>query len=107
VDREALILDLGRDAFQLDVVVSDNGVARRSATVPVNVVVADQNDNRPEFAESLYAVSVSEGAKVGADVVALRAKDVDKVRPRVPELSRNRRLTSLCCRGPTEMSRTA
>lgn len=79
VDREALILDLGRDSFQLDVIVSDNGVVKRSTTVPMNVVVVDKNDNPPEFGETFYTVAVSEAAKVGFDIIALRAKDIDKV----------------------------
>jgi hypothetical protein len=42
VDRESLIRQLGRDSFQLDIVVSDNGVVRRTTPVAVNVVVVDK-----------------------------------------------------------------
>jgi hypothetical protein len=78
VDREALIRELGRDSFQLDVVVSDNGVFRRSTSVAVNVVVVDKNDNAPEFSETFYDAAISENAKVGSDVVTVHAKDIDK-----------------------------
>ena len=78
VDREALIRELGRDSFQLDIVVSDNGVFRRSTSVAVNVVVVDQNDNAPEFTEYFYEAAISENAKVGSDVVSVHAKDIDK-----------------------------
>lgn len=78
VDRELLIRELGRDSFQLDVVISDNGVFRRSTSVAVNVVVVDKNDNAPEFSETFYEASISENAKVGSDVLTVHAKDIDK-----------------------------
>ena len=80
VDREALIRELGRDSFQLDVVISDNGIFRRTTPVAVNVIVVDKNDNAPEFSEYFYDASVSESAKVGADILTVHAKDIDKDR---------------------------
>jgi hypothetical protein len=78
IDRESLIRELGRDSFQLDVVISDNGVFRRSTPVSVNVVVVDKNDNAPEFSENFYEAAISEGAKVGTDILTVHAKDIDK-----------------------------
>ena len=78
VDRESLIRELGRDSFQLDVVISDNGIFRRTTPVAVNVIVVDKNDNAPEFSEHFYDTAISEGAKIGSDILTVHAKDIDK-----------------------------
>ena len=45
--------------------------------IQVSVMVEDFNDNRPEFSETSYSVSVREDADIGDIVVIIRATDAD------------------------------
>ena len=78
VFRERLVQDNGQDSFQLDVLVTDDGVVAKTASVSVNIVVADANDNAPQFAEKTYTAEIFENADVGSPVATVSAKDPDK-----------------------------
>ena len=78
IDREALVIATGQDSFQLEVLVSDNGVIPKTATAAVSIVVVDRNDNEPEFSSDSYEAVISEAAKVDTEVVAISATDNDK-----------------------------
>ena len=73
-----MVQDNGQDSFQLDVLVTDDGVVAKTATVSVNIVVADANDNAPQFAEKIYTAQIFEDADVGSPVATVSAKDPDK-----------------------------
>ena len=60
LDRET------KDAYQLMVVAYDGGApSRRSATLAVDVVVGDLNDNSPEFDKPIYEAQVPENTPIG------------------------------------------
>ncbi|KAA0703886.1 Protocadherin gamma-A12 [Triplophysa tibetana] len=56
----------------------DGGKPQRSATVQINVVVIDVNDNAPVFSQSSYKASVVENAAKGSVVTTVSATDADE-----------------------------
>ncbi|XP_056592744.1 protocadherin gamma-A3-like isoform X7 [Triplophysa dalaica] len=56
----------------------DGGNPQRSATVQINVVVIDVNDNAPVFSQSSYKASVVENAAKGSIVTTVSATDADE-----------------------------
>lgn len=46
--------------------------------VAVNVYIRDQNDNYPEFEESIYEASVAENAPPGTTIAKVHAEDDDE-----------------------------
>uniref|UniRef100_A0A8C7I9V6 Cadherin domain-containing protein n=1 Tax=Oncorhynchus kisutch TaxID=8019 RepID=A0A8C7I9V6_ONCKI len=63
--------------YNLTVVVSDRGVPQRSSSVAAVITVGDINDNPPAFGRAEYAVSLSEGAGAGTEIIRLTATDPD------------------------------
>ncbi|KAL4713341.1 hypothetical protein ACJJTC_006809 [Scirpophaga incertulas] len=49
----------------------------KMSVVPIVVHIKDENDNFPEFTESLYKVSISENCGVGTTVAWVQAHDLD------------------------------
>ncbi|XP_068632323.1 cadherin-23 [Battus philenor] len=49
----------------------------KMSVVPVTVYIKDENDNFPEFTESLYTVSIPENCNVGTTVAWVQALDED------------------------------
>lgn len=43
----------------------------------LEVNVEDENDNRPQFTESVYLVSISENATVSSSIIRVSANDPD------------------------------
>lgn len=43
----------------------------------LEVNVEDENDNRPQFTESLYLVAISENATVSSSIIRVSADDPD------------------------------
>lgn len=43
----------------------------------VQILIRDQNDNIPEFVQSLYEVYIPENSEVGTTVVRVQATDAD------------------------------
>ncbi|XP_051971390.1 protocadherin gamma-A5-like isoform X27 [Xyrauchen texanus] len=56
----------------------DGGTPQRSATVQINIVVLDVNDNAPVFSQSSYKTSVVENAAKGTIVTIVSATDADE-----------------------------
>ena len=65
-----------KDRYQLTVQAADGGTPQRSASVPVEVIVGDVNDNDPEFKGS-RAFQVSENAGRGTFVGQVQVEDKD------------------------------
>ncbi|XP_031728397.1 protocadherin-16 [Anarrhichthys ocellatus] len=63
--------------YNLTVVVSDRGVPQRSSSVAAVITIGDVNDNPPVFSRAEYAVSLSEGAAAGTEIIRLTATDPD------------------------------
>ncbi|XP_059207577.1 protocadherin-16-like [Centropristis striata] len=63
--------------YNLTVVVSDRGVPQRSSSVAAVIAIGDVNDNPPVFSRAEYAVSLSEGAAAGTEIIRLTATDPD------------------------------
>ncbi|XP_030207359.1 protocadherin Fat 4 isoform X1 [Gadus morhua] len=77
--RVAAPLDRESDpGFSLLVVAQDQGQPARSASVPLKVLVADINDNVPEFSRTEFYVDVKENASVGIVLLTLSAADPDE-----------------------------
>ncbi|XP_037403078.1 protocadherin gamma-A2-like isoform X48 [Pygocentrus nattereri] len=56
----------------------DGGKPQRSATVKINIVVLDANDNAPIFSQSSYKAFVPENAVIGTLVTTVSATDADE-----------------------------
>ncbi|XP_026823897.1 uncharacterized protein LOC105277425 isoform X1 [Ooceraea biroi] len=52
-------------------------ISPKYSTVPVTVFIRDQNDNYPEFTESVYEVSIPENCAEGTTVAWVQALDED------------------------------
>ena len=78
IDREDLFRKSGQDYFQVDCTVHDGGILSLSDTASINIVILDINDHSPEFTEESYEVSLSEGGKIGTEVIRVHANDRDK-----------------------------
>ena len=77
LDREKLISELGTDSISFEVIVTDNGLPRRTDSASVTVQVFDENDNTPEFTNKNYLARISENTKVGSEVATVFAIDDD------------------------------
>ena len=64
-------------AYDLVIRASDGGDPARSADLPVQVSVIDMNDNRPEFNQSIYSVTIPANTPVGNTVLRVFATDQD------------------------------
>ncbi|CAC5379991.1 PCDHD1 [Mytilus coruscus] len=71
LDREQL------DAHIVTIVCHDYGTPRLSAEASFNVTVSDDNDNDPEFLETLYLAYVDENNKLGNPIKQVSARDKD------------------------------
>ena len=49
----------------------------QSTTVSLEVEVEDENDNSPQFTESVYQVAISENATVASSIIRVLADDPD------------------------------
>ncbi|KAA0703885.1 Protocadherin gamma-A3 [Triplophysa tibetana] len=56
----------------------DGGKPQRSATVQINIVVLDANDNAPVFSQSSYKASAVENVAKGTVVATVSATDADE-----------------------------
>ena len=72
LDRE------GAPVYYLNVTGNDLGSSPRSSSCIVEIIVADENDNKPVFAKSFYTFSVFEGSEVGTRVGSVVAVDYDE-----------------------------
>ncbi|XP_055141899.1 protocadherin beta-5 [Symphalangus syndactylus] len=66
-----------RPELSLTLTAVDGGAPPRSGTTTVRIVVLDNNDNAPEFLQSLYEVQVPENSPLNSLVVVVSARDLD------------------------------
>ena len=65
-------------SYQLLVVATDNGVPSRNGTAVVRIIVANLNDNAPQFAQdTIFNLSVSEFASINEIIYSIVANDAD------------------------------
>ncbi|XP_045406977.1 protocadherin beta-5 [Lemur catta] len=77
-----LVLDKALDReeqaeFSLTLAALDGGAPPRSGTITVLIVVLDNNDNAPEFSQSLYEIQVPENSPLNSLVLTVSARDLD------------------------------
>ena len=60
------------------VIAQDNGIPERQSNVTVVIVVADFNDNAPEFGSFIRTVHLPENSKTGTTVLTINATDKDE-----------------------------
>ncbi|XP_053423283.1 protocadherin beta-5 [Nycticebus coucang] len=77
-----LVLDKALDReeqpeFSLTLTALDGGAPPRSGTATVLIAILDNNDNAPEFLQSLYEVQVPENSPLNSLVLAVSARDLD------------------------------
>uniref|UniRef100_A0A182JWJ6 Cadherin domain-containing protein n=1 Tax=Anopheles christyi TaxID=43041 RepID=A0A182JWJ6_9DIPT len=76
--KDPTLLDYERmRELSLTVVASEVETAGRSSTAQIRVVVLDQNDNFPEFAQPVYDMDVPENVTAGTVLVQIEATDSD------------------------------
>ncbi len=63
--------------YSLQVVAKDGGRPPLTATLDIEVVVQDANDNKPEFLNKSYAVSLREDLPAGTSFLRVEARDSD------------------------------
>jgi Notch-like protein len=63
--------------FSLLVVARDSGIPPLSASAEVTISVLDENDEEPQFTQSLYTGSVAEDAVLGTLILTISATDID------------------------------
>ncbi|XP_055991607.1 cadherin-13 [Sorex fumeus] len=71
LDREAIA------TYQLSVETIDDSGRTLEGPVPLEVIIIDQNDNRPSFREGPYVGHVMEGSPTGTTVMRVTAFDAD------------------------------
>ena len=65
------------DRYNLNITAFDGGFPFLQATVPLVIVVQDENDNPPEFDPRLYSVEYPENLPLGSEIVRVFARDPD------------------------------
>ncbi|GAB1604098.1 uncharacterized protein LOC115219398 [Argonauta hians] len=71
LDRET------KDSYNIEVIAKDGGTPSRQSILNVKILVEDENDNPPQFSQSIYNVSIEHGHKKNIPVVTLSASDLD------------------------------
>ncbi|XP_053126597.1 cadherin-13 isoform X2 [Hemicordylus capensis] len=71
LDREAIA------TYQLQVEITDVSGKSIEGPVPLDIIIIDQNDNRPIFREGPYIGHVMEGSPTGSTVMRMAAFDAD------------------------------
>ena len=64
-------------SYDLEIRAVDGGQPPRSADLPVRISVIDMNDNKPQFNQSIYSVTISGNTAVGTSVFQVTATDRD------------------------------
>ncbi|KAL8194371.1 UNVERIFIED_CONTAM: hypothetical protein K2H54_016354 [Gekko kuhli] len=71
-------LDREKEAYLvLTLTAVDGGVPQQTGTVQININVLDINDNFPQFAQSVYTVSLKENSPPNTLVLKVEARDLD------------------------------
>ena len=64
--------------YMLRVTATDNGKPQLQDSEDIDVTINDENDNKPEFTETIYTGSIREDALRGEPVLQITAHDFDK-----------------------------
>lgn len=67
-----------RSNYTLLITATDHGRPPLSSTALLHVTLSDENDNSPSFARKSYRASISEGLRVGSEILHLIAWDPDE-----------------------------
>ncbi|GAB1604084.1 hypothetical protein Ahia01_000689700 [Argonauta hians] len=71
LDRET------KDSYNIEVIAKDGGKPPKQSILNVKILVEDENDNRPDFSQSIYNVSIEHNHQTNIPVVTLSANDLD------------------------------
>ncbi|XP_036365289.1 protocadherin beta-15-like [Octopus sinensis] len=66
-----------KDSYNIEVIAKDGGTPPKQSVLNVKISVKDENDNRPQFSQSIYNVSIEHKHKKNIPVVTLSASDLD------------------------------
>ena len=66
-----------KNQYNLMVQAADNGAPSKVANAQVTVDIEDVNDHAPQFNQSQYSFTVSEGATIHANIGSVLATDLD------------------------------
>ncbi|XP_069056290.1 protocadherin Fat 1 isoform X2 [Pleurodeles waltl] len=66
-----------QDQYVLNITVYDLGIPQKSAWHLINLKVLDANDNRPEFLQDSYFITVSENIELNSEIIQIEAFDKD------------------------------
>jgi len=66
-----------RSRHRFSITCRDNGRESLSSTVPVEINIIDVNDHAPEFAHTVYQVTIAENNAIGASLLLVAATDRD------------------------------
>ena len=72
LDREEV------SSYSLQVVAKDGGTPPLQATLAVEVIVQDANDNKPEFLNESYLISLREDVSPNTSFLKMQARDLDE-----------------------------
>ncbi|XP_027864186.1 protocadherin alpha-3-like isoform X25 [Xiphophorus couchianus] len=67
-----------KDKHELVVTAVDGGKPPKSGKLNINIIVLDNNDNRPIFSQEIYQLSIKENIPLGTTVFRMNATDVDE-----------------------------
>ncbi|GAB1604085.1 uncharacterized protein LOC115219398 [Argonauta hians] len=65
------------DHYNIEVVAKDGGTPPKQSILELKINVEDENDNKPEFSQSIYNVTIEHKQKKNIPVVTLSATDLD------------------------------
>lgn len=63
--------------YDLTAVATDRGIPPKNASIPVTIIVDDENDNPPVFLEEKYSITLEENAEALKVFLVVNATDVD------------------------------
>ncbi|XP_036365177.1 protocadherin beta-15-like [Octopus sinensis] len=66
-----------KDSYNIEVIAKDGGTPPKQSVLNVKISVEDENDNKPQFSERIYNVSIEHKHKKNIPVVTLSASDLD------------------------------
>ncbi|CAI9733494.1 protocadherin beta-15-like isoform X2 [Octopus vulgaris] len=66
-----------KDSYNIEVIAKDGGTPPKESVLNVKISVEDENDNKPQFSQSIYNVSIEHKHKKNIPVVTLSASDLD------------------------------
>ncbi|XP_036365158.1 protocadherin beta-15-like isoform X1 [Octopus sinensis] len=66
-----------KDNYDIEVIAKDGGTPPKKSILNVKISVKDENDNPPQFSQSIYNVSIEHKHKKNIPVVTVSASDLD------------------------------